>query len=416
MSAVARIPTSPMSVTSLIASMGMIAVGNGFLFAFIPLKLASAGFAPWVAGAMITAMSLGGVAGCFLTGYLVRRVGHARMFAAYAAVVNLTVLMIALETDATLWLISRVLYGFTVTGLFIVVQSWLNHAAENHWRGKAVAAFYMTYVLGIGLGSYLLSIVSLDGAEGPMLAVFFITMGILPVALTRLETPPPPASISIALRSVWKISPVGLMGMVAVGGLTLLVQGFTPIFAAAENYSQSDIALLMMLMQGGMILVQFPLGALSDKMDRRYVLIVACALISAGAALATTLPGASLVILILVFAIWAGATETIYSVANAHANDRADPEYYVSLSSTMLVVWSVAGFVIPGLATALTPVLGPTAFMYLTVVIALGYAAFVAWRLTRRDAVPLEEQETHQQLSAQAPVSAELAPLPPEEA
>ena len=171
----------------------------------------------------------------------------------------------------------------------------------------------------------------------------------------------------------------------------------------------------MFLMQFGMIAIQYPLGAISDRIDRRYVLIAAAAIVIVSAAIATRLEGASLLWLILVFAIWSGATESIYAVANAHANDRADPQYYVSLSSTLLVAWSVSGIVLPILATVLTQVTGPQAFMYVAIIVAALYGAFVAYRLTRSEAAPEEDQEPYQAISAQIPHTAELAPLASEE-
>ena len=393
-------------------SMGLIAVGNGLLFAFVPVKLAAEGFAPWVAGAILTALSVGGLAGCLLTGPLVRRVGHARVFATYAAVVILSILLIAAGTEPALWIVSRGLYGLSAAGLFIVSQSWLNDASPNEWRGKVIAAFYMIYVLAIGAGSYLLSYVSLDGAQAPLLAIFFAAIAILPVGLTRLPAPPPPEAVHVAVRAVWRISPVGLVGLLSVGGLTMLVQGFAPIYAAAEGYSKNEIALLMFLMQFGMIAVQYPLGAISDRTDRRYVLIAAALLVIASAAVATQISGMALVWLILVFAVWGGATESIYAVANAHANDRAEPQYYVSLSSTLLVAWSVSGVILPALATVLTQVAGPRAFMLVAMVVAMLFAVFVTYRLTRREAVAETDQEPYQAISAQAPLTAELSPQP----
>lgn len=395
--------------------MALLAIGNGLLFAYVPVKLAAEGFAPWVAGAIITAMAAGGIAGCILTGRLVQRVGHARAFATLAAIIILSILAIAIKTDPRLWVLSRGLYGFAAAGLFIVSQSWLNDACENEWRGKVIAIFYMTYVVCIGAGSYLLTFVSLDGVEGPLLSIFFATLAIFPVGLTRLRAPPPPESVHVALRSVWRISPVGLMGLLAVGGLTMLVQGFAPIYAASENYSKDDIALLLFLMQLGMIGVQFPLGVLSDRIDRRIVLVIASVLVVASAAIATQISGVTLLWLVIVFAIWSGATETIFAVANAHANDRADPQYYVSVSSTLLVAWSISGFLLPGVATALTEVFGPQAFMLVALVVAALYGAFVAYRMTCRDPVPEVDQQPYQPISAQAPRTAELGPTPPEE-
>ena len=396
--------------------MGLMATGNGVLFAYIPLKLAFEGFAPWVAGTMITALAGGGFGGCLLTGTLVRRVGHARVFAAFVAMVILSVLVVALGTQPVLWVLSRALYGFAMTGLFIVSQSWLNDACENEWRGKVIAAFYMTYVLAIGAGGFVLRFVSLETLQAPLLGILFAAVAILPVSLTRLRTPPPPESVTVAIAAVWRISPVGFVGLLAVGGLTMLVAGFAPIYAAAEGYSKDDIALLLFLMQFGMIGVQYPLGALSDRIDRRYVLVAASVIVVGGAAVATQMSGAALAWLILVFAVWSGATESIYAVANAHANDRAEPQYYVSLSSTLLVAWSVSGFVLPALATALTQVAGLKAFMYVAMAVAALYGAFVAYRLTCREPVPQADHEPYRPITAQVPYTAELGPQAPDEA
>ena len=163
----------PLAVASIILSMGLMAAGNGLMFAYIPVKLAFEGFEPWVAGAMLTALAAGGLGGCLFTGPLVRRVGHARVFATLAAIVNLSVLIVALGTDPLLWILSRILYGFAMTGLFIVSQSWLNDACGNEWRGKVIAIFYMTYVIAIGAGSFLLKFISLETAQGPLLSIFF---------------------------------------------------------------------------------------------------------------------------------------------------------------------------------------------------------------------------------------------------
>lgn len=410
-----KVSSPPLAVASIVLSMGLLAVGNGLMFAYVPVKLAAEGFAPWVAGSVITAVAAGGFGGCLLTGPLVRRVGHARVFATLAALVNLSVLAIALGTEPLLWIASRALYGFSAAGLFIVSQSWLNDACENEWRGKVIAVFYMTYVLAIGAGSFLLRAVSLDTLQAPLIGIFFSTLAILPVGLTRLRTPPPPEAVSVALRAVWRISPVGLVGLFTVGGLTMLVQGFTPVYAAAEAYAKDDIALLMFLMQFGMIAVQYPLGALSDRIDRRYVLIAASMIVVLGALTASQSGGASLVWLILVFAVWSGATESIYAVANAHANDRAEPQYYVSLSSTLLIAWSASAFVLPALATALTQVVGPRAFMYVAIAAAALYGLFVAYRMTRREPAPEADQEPYQAISAQVPHTPELAPQPSED-
>ncbi len=193
-------------------------------------------------------------------------------------------------------------------------------------------------------------------------------MRILPIGLTRLPTPPAPAKVSIDIPMVWRSSPVAFIGVLAAGGLSMVVQGFTPIYAAANQVSQGDVANLMFVMQLGLIAIQYPMGTLSDRIDRRLVLIATCLLIVAAGFFALSATFSNLLLLMLVFALFAGAVETVYSIANAHANDRTDPADFVPLASTMLVAWSAAATLVPMLVTLLTPVFGPRTFIYAAMV------------------------------------------------
>jgi MFS family permease len=406
-------PSPLVSITSIVLSMTMMALGSGLMFAYIPFALAQNGYPAWIAGSAVTAIAAGGIIGCLIAGPIIRRVGHARAFACCAALVVLSASIIALNIDPENWLFARFLYGLASNGNFIVTQSWLNHSSDNSWRGKAISVFYMAYVVGVGTGAFIFGFLPDNGASAPVLAIMFAAAGILPIGLTRLATPPPPERVDIDLKKTWKISPVGLIGIAASGGLSMLVQGFTPIYAAANNLGQRDIALLMFLMQLGMLAIQLPLGAISDRIDRRYVLVTTCLLACVLATGAAIIPFNGLLLTVLIFAAWSGATETIYSVSNAHANDRANPNDYVPLASTMLVAWSVAAFIFPAIVTAITPIVGSKAFMYAAIPIALVTAGFAAIRMTRRDAVPDEETENFEFRSATIP-NAEILVNPEE--
>ena len=402
-------PTPFVAVASIIISMGLVAISSGIMFGYIPIKLAAENFPPWISGAMVTGVAAGGVIGCLGTGFVVRRAGHARAFMALVALQLLSFVAISAGTFPWIWLAARFVFGFAVTGLFIVSQSWLNDATDNEWRGRVIALFYMIYILSVGFGSFLLRFTTLEGPLVPMLALVAVTLSIFPIAMTRLPPPPPPESAAIAFRAIWQISPVGPAGMLTVGGLTLLVAGFAPIFAATQGYQKNDIALMMFLMQFGMIAIQFPLGAWSDRIDRRIVLLVASALVVIATGILFSLPAPDFMILVVVFALWSGATESIYAISNAHANDRSDPQYYVSLSSTLLIAWSLSGFIVPAITTAITPIFGPRSFMMVALILSGSYLLFVLGRLRATVAVPDEDTEAFVPMSAQIPYGTDLA-------
>ncbi len=342
-------------------------------------------------------------------GSLIRRVGHARAFSCSMALVILAALMISLGVHPLLWVVARGLYGIAANMNFIITQSWLNHASENHWRGRAMALFYMAYVIGLGAGAWLFGQIPVEGNLAPIVTIFFTAVAILPIGLTRLPTPPAPARVSIDIPMVWRISPVAFIGVLASGGLSMLVQGFTPIYAAANSVSQKEVAALMFVMQFGLLFIQYPMGALSDRTDRRIVLIATCTLVIAAGIAALAVSFDNLLLLMLVFAMFAGAVETVYSIANAHANDRTDPADFVPLASTMLVAWSASATLVPMLVTLLTPAFGQRTFIYATMTVALLYALFVLVRLRSRERVPPELCDSFEFKSAQVPNAVALA-------
>ncbi|MDX0628210.1 MFS transporter [Sinorhizobium medicae] len=403
-----RSGSSLLSIASIVASMTSVAVGNGMMLAYVPFVLTRSTAPDWVAGAAVTAIAFGSLIGCLMGGSLIRRVGHARAFSCSMALVILAALTISLGVHPLLWVVARGLYGIAASMNFIITQSWLNHVSENHRRGRAMALFYMAYVIGLGAGAWLFGQIPSEGNLAPVITIFFTALAILPIGLTRLPTPPAPARVSIDIPMVWRISPVAFVGVLASGGLSMLVQGFTPIYAAANSVSQKDVAALMFVMQFGLLFIQYPLGALSDRTDRRIVMVVTCALVIAAGFAALAVSFDNLILLMLVFAIFAGAVETVYSIANAHANDRTEPADFVPLASTMLIAWSASATLVPMLVTLLTPTFGERTFIYATMTVALLYALFVLVRLLSRERVPPELCESFEFKSAQVPNAAAL--------
>ena len=391
-----------LAVSGVILSSTIGATASGLLFAYIPVKLLSLGFDPWVAASMMPAVAFGGLAGCFATGPLLRLSGHARVFMLLYALIVMSTVAIAYFEHPLAWLFARMGYGFAINGVFIVAQSWLHHASTDDIRGKVITVFYISYVVALGSGSFLAGYIDNTGNAIPVLATAFIALAMLPVGLTRLPQPEPPEKMPVNIRQVWRISPVGLVAMFAVGGATMLMQSMAPIYTTALGYGPKEVGLLMLLMQIGLIAIQMPMGALSDRVDRRIVL----ALVSAGAVVIALTAFAThgtlgLAALILIFAIWNGFNETIYSVSSALANDRADPSDYVMLSSTQMIAWSLAAFIVPATATAILAFMPIQFFMPMAAGISAVFFLFVLYRMRQRRDVEAEEKETFQTVTAQ---------------
>jgi MFS family permease len=403
-----RPPPALVAIASVILSLALVAVGNGLMFAYIPVRLGAEGFAPTWAGGILTGLSAGGIAGCLLTGGVVRRIGHARAYMVMSALIVLSNAGVAAGPHPVLWMAARALYGFAICAMFIVAQSWLNDAVGNSIRGRVMAIFYVSYVVGMGIGSAVMGTLDINSAEAPLVGIAFTALSMLPIGMTRLAQPPAPEAASVAMRRAWQISPVGVAGMLAVGGLSMMIAGFTPIHATAKGFSQQEVATLMFCMPLGTLLFQIPFGWISDRTDRRYVLIAASVLVAVAGIAAARYDAASPAVILIIYVVWSGASESIYSLSSAHANDRASKNDLVALSSSMLFTWSLSGFLVPGLGTALTAVYGTQSFIYVAIVIAIVYALFVVWRVLKAPPVPSDETGSFAPMTAQAPLPVEL--------
>ncbi len=398
----------PIALSGIIVSMMMMGGASGLGFAYIPIRLADLGFEPWVASAMFPAFSFGGLLGCLTTGFLLRLSGHARVFLTIYAVIILSFLLILVTNNPIAWLFARGLYGFGANAAFIVALSWLHDASTDSIRGRVVTTFYVSYLVTLGCGSFLIGFLDVQGPAPMAICVALVTCAIFPVGLTRLRQPEPPEGVNIQIHKLWKISPVGLMGMLCVGGLTMTLQGFAPIYSGTLGYSPKDIGLLMMMMQMGMLIVQLPMGALSDRIDRRYVLLIVTTMSAVlGVFGILTESNLSFLWLVLMFALWSGSIETLYSISNALANDRADPKDYVYLSSTQMVMWSAGAFFIPLISTGLLAFLPLTMFMWLLLILSSFFAIFIVVRIFQREAVPADDMENFQYVTAQVAVPGE---------
>ncbi|TIX08455.1 MAG: MFS transporter, partial [Mesorhizobium sp.] len=178
-------PAPLIAIASVVVSMALIAIGSGLMFAFIPVRLGADGFDPTWAGLIVTGLSAGGLAGCILTGPLVRRVGHARAFMVLSALIALSNAAIGAGPIPLIWIAARALYGFAICGLFIVAQSWLNDAVANAIRGRVMAVFYVAYVAGLGVGYATLAAIDIRTSAAPLIGIAFTALSILPVGMTR---------------------------------------------------------------------------------------------------------------------------------------------------------------------------------------------------------------------------------------
>ncbi len=379
-------------IATVIVATAFTAAGNGMMATFVPIRLDLAGSSQDAVGVVVTAYAIGMLLGCIFSGHLIRAVGHIRAFAAFAAIGTIATLLMSGWVSVPTWIVLRLAGGFCTTAMFITAQSWLNEVCETDYRGRVMSVFYLGYTVSLGLGALVMSRVAADTATPFLIHAGLYAASVIPIALTRLQTPPAPERIAVRLREVYRISPVGLVGAYASGSLGMTMMGVGPMYGTAIGLSAQDIALTMAALQVGNLAIQWPLGWLSDRIDRRYV-IVGAAFCVVLVSIAILVAGdATLLMLVFLFGLWGGLAESIYAVSTAHANDRTRTGDYVVVSSTVLVVWATGSTVGPMLATGAIRLFGPAGIWVFFIAVSGLFAAFVAWRLLQR-AGPREAQQ-----------------------
>jgi MFS family permease len=394
------------AAAGIVGGITLLQFANTVLSVILPLSLALSGYSGTATGIVVSGYGMGFLVGCIVNPRLIREVGHIRAFAVLAAVCSVTSMIFAFSNFVLLWFVLRVAMGFCQAGLFTVVEGWLSAAAPSHARG-GVLSFYLvaTKVAIVGAQMLLAQI----GAGSPAwfeLAGAVFTLSLIPVALTRTPQPPPLRLEYLGPAAIYRLAPAGVAGCLASGLVNSAFLGLTPLYGTRLGLDARTTVWLLTAFQLGSFLFQWPLGRLSDQIDRRLVIAgcaIAVAILSVVTSLATAVPA-----LLALYLLLGGTSLTFYAVAMAHASDFAQPDQMVGVSSSLLLSWAAGAAIGPTIAAPFMDLLGPRGLFLYTVFIATGLAAFVLWRMSRR-ASP-RSKDGFVDIPASAPRLAEIDP------
>jgi MFS family permease len=404
-------PPTYLRSAAIIAGVAILQAANGLLGLLLPVELTAAGASGAVVGAVASANGLGFLLGCLGAPRLVRRVGHIRAFTALAALcASLTLLFLATRQPWA-WIALRLVTGLGLAGLFSTVEGWLAATTPGESRGRVLGLYLVATKLATVLGQVLIGTGLFHAAALFVVASGLFSLALIPVALTRTAEPEPPRLVSLQLGALWRIAPASVVGCASAGLLNSAVAGLVPAWGAGLGLPVSLVVTLAATMQVGSLAMQWPLGWLSDRTDRRQV-ILACASAVAGLSLAIAALGGTLApaALTLLFLVWGGFSMSFYGVCVAHASDHASPEAMVRVSSSALFAWAMGSTTGPLLAAPALDRLGPAGLFLYATAISGALALFVAWRMTRRAPVPVEAREAFVNLPATSPRLADIDP------
>tara|TARA_R110001599_G_scaffold353881_1_gene602036 strand:+ start:18184 stop:19440 length:1257 start_codon:yes stop_codon:yes gene_type:complete len=356
-------------IAALLLSDALLLVGHGLLLTMLPIAAASAGFSDTQVALTGSAYFLGFVSGCLLAPFAVRRVGHIRSFAVLATSYSALVLVFPMLSAFVGWLLLRFLVGAAISGLYMIIESWLNERATGENRGTLLSIYTVINLLMITVGQQLMNLVLPDPFYIFALAAVLLSVAIIPVSLTLALAPAPLQNVKISLRRVWQLSHIGLVGAAASGLVTGAFWSLGPLFAKMQGLETLQLTVFMSATVFGGAVFQLPLGRLSDHIDRRIVVAAAAfggALVSSLMVLLPTLfPQHSAWLLCVLAFFWGGMVMTQYAICLAHANDSAEPEEFVMVGSGMLLTLGLCSAIGAPLASLTMRYLGaPGLFVF----------------------------------------------------
>lgn len=380
------------AVYTLLIGVAIILAGNGLLGTLLGVRGTMEAFPSGMLGLIMAAYFAGFIVGTFWVPRGIRRVGHIRMFAALASMASVIALLHGLLVHPLPWLMLRVASGFCIVGLYIAIESWLNEQVGNEQRGYLFSVYMTTTLIGLGIGQVLLLVADPAGLHLFALASVLLSLGLVPVALTRVREPRVLKTRRLGLRRLYEISPLGVVGCIASGLIMGAFWGLGPVFAAGIGLDTGGIAGFMGLTVLGGIFMLWPVGRLSDRYERRRVLMWICVLTSlaaAGAAWLVRIDPAWVLAGGFVYGVFAF---NIYALAAAHTNDRLDTSQMLEVASSMQLLSGVGAVAGPAIAGACMQWLGPQALLPFIAIAALLPGIFAHWRMQVSDPLPVEDQ------------------------
>ena len=383
---------------------GIIILAHGFQGNLLGIRAVIENFNIIATGALMSGYFVGYFVGANVVPNLVGKVGHIRVFAAFASTASLSILLHSLIVDPYVWILGRFITGFSIISIFVVVESWLNDRATNKTRGKVLSVYMIITFIGIGLGVLLLNFNNPKNYEPFILVSLLLSVALVPILLTKRKPPTFKKISYIKIKELYKISPLGTFSMFCTGFIHPVIFTLGAVYGALMNFSILEISMYLFLITISGAIFQWPIGYLSDRFGRRIILII------------TTLIGSILSILCffsvsespdfinlskdwkiilqhvtnhrmlfyIFISLYAGMCLPLFSLNLAYVNDFLPKEKFVSAGAGMQIIFGLSAMVAPFLCSFFMKNFGPNGLFIYLFIFHVAIGLFGIYRMTRR--------------------------------
>ncbi|MDF1736986.1 MAG: MFS transporter [Minwuia sp.] len=391
------------SVSALFLGIALMMLGNGLQGSLLGLRGSLEGFNTQVLGLVMSGYFAGFLAGSLFAPKVVAKVGHIRVFAALASLASAAVLVHSIFIDPWVWTGMRLVTGFSYAGLYIVAESWINDMSDNQNRGRLLGTYMVIQLGALSAGQYLLAVSDPSGANLFMIVAVLVSLALLPVCLAASRAPDFTAPETLSFRELYRLSPLGSIGMTLNGVTNGAIFGFAAIYAQRIGLSVTEISTFIAVIFLGGMLLQWPVGRISDLVNRRLIITVVTFAAMLAAIVAILLPdpvtaqppamieSRNVWPLFITVAIFGGFSIPMYSLFNAHVNDRVPLKKMVAASSGLIFLNGAGAILGPNLAALAIDLTGPKGF-FITLATIHGIIGLLTLFRMLRKAAPTSRQ------------------------
>ena len=379
------------AVRSLLVGVVLVMACNGLLRVTLGVRAELEEFGLAVTGVVMAGYFLGFLFGTKAAEYFISTVGHIRVFSALASVGSAASILHVIWIHPVSWTLLRFVYGLCLAGILVTVESWLNDMATNATRGRMLSRYMIVTMGGLGAGQLMLNIADPGGFKLFVVSSALISLALVPVSLSASTAPPLVVPEPISLRKLIKIVPLGMLTAFWVGVSQGSLMGLGAFYAATEGLSNSRISLFVVSPIVGSVALQWLVGSASDRVPRRYVILVVAVTAAFSAGLHLLVPVGSALSLLLMF-IHGGSTFPLYSLAVATTADSVSPAQLTGASASLVRVSGVGAVIGPTLGGAAMSLTVPEAFFGVLAGAHVVIALYVVYRMFVQPPLPVEEQ------------------------
>jgi MFS family permease len=389
--------------------MFLLMLGNGVQGTLLGIRGSLEGFS---AGSMSLIMSgyfIGFLFGSRLAPNMIRNVGHVRVFAALASLVSAALILYAALPNEYVWFFLRILVGFCFSGIFVVAESWLNDSSTNETRGQTLSAYLIVQMMGIVAAQWLLNFADVAGFILFIIISVAVSLSFAPILLSVSPAPMFRTTKPMSLRQLFVASPLGVVGIFLLGGIFAALFGMTSVYGTEKNMSVGEISIFVGIIYIGGMLLQFPIGWVSDRMDRR-LLIIGITLAGGLACLLAFSAASNLTIILICSFIIGGVANPLYSLLLAYTNDFLDHDDMAAASGGLIFVSGIGAIAGPLIVGWMMSRYGPDSFFLYIGILLFLMALYAIYRTFQRQAPSVDDTASYQPVFATAsPVVVEVA-------